>query len=120
MVNTNLGLSHLATAVRPRAVIPLSLRYPGLSCGLDKPVVPVPAPVNHVYVAGFGAGEAKEVVVKELHLQNRLLRAHRRHLELCGAHDAGLDLLLRGDEGLRLDRRLGVWGLDLAVPAVEL
>src|SRR5215212_1831220 len=122
MVNTNLGSTHLATAARSRAVISsLSLRYPRLSCGLDKPVVPVPAPVHHVYVAGFGAGEDEEVVVEKLHLEDCLLCAHRLHLELFGAHYAGLDLLfLLDDEGFRLYRRLGVGALDLAVPAVEL
>src|SRR5918992_4609246 len=104
-------------AARP----PLSLRYRGLFCGLDEPVVAVPAPVYDVYVAGLGAGEDEEVVVEELHLQDRLLRAHQLHLELLGPHDPGLYLLfLLDDEGLRLDRQLVVGVLDLAVPAVDL
>src|SRR5918998_3358479 len=104
-------------AARP----PPSLRYRGLFCGLDEPVVAVPAPVHDVYVAGLGAREDEEVVVEELHLQDRLLRAHRLHLELLGADYAGLDLLfLLDDEGFRRGGLLGVGALDLAVPAVDL
>src|ERR671916_1452232 len=105
---------------RPCAARPSpSLRYRGLFCGLDEPVVAVPAPVYDVYVAGLGAREDEEVVVEELHLQDRLLRAHRLHLELLGADDAGLDLLL-DDEGFSRGGPLGVGALDLSVPAVDL
>src|SRR5829696_1896128 len=121
MVNTNLGSTHLATAAHARAVSSLSLRYLRLSCGLYEPVVPISTPVYHVYVAGIGAGEDEEVVVEELHLEDRLLRAHRLHLELLGADYPGLDLFfLFDDERLRLDRRLEMGALDLAVPAVDL
>ena len=82
MINTNLRSTHLATAARARSAIPYSLRYPELSCGPYKPVVAVSPPVYHVYVAGIGAREDEEVVVEELHLEDRLLRAHRLHLEL--------------------------------------
>src|SRR5918998_2297802 len=107
---------------RPCAARPSpSLRYRGLFCGLDEPVVAVPASVYDVYVAGLGAREDEEVVVEELHLQDRLLRAHRLHLELLGADYAGLDLLfLLDDEGFRRGELLGVGALDLAVPAVDL
>src|SRR5215210_9343550 len=107
MINTNLGLTHLATAARARSVLP-SLRYRRLFCGLYEPVVAVPAPVHHVDVPRIGAGEHEEVVVEELHLQDRLLRAHGLHLALLGADYAGLDLLcLLHNERLRLYRRLG-------------
>src|SRR5215208_2284403 len=120
MINTNLESTHPATAARARPVSP-SLRYRGLSCGLDEPVVAVPAPVYHVYVAALGAGKHEEVVVEELHLQDGLLRAHRLHLELLGAHYASLNLLFLLDhERLRLNRQLGVGGLDLTMPAVDL
>src|SRR5215210_646002 len=120
MINTNLGLTHLATAARARSVLP-SLRYRRLFCGLYQPVVTVPAPIYDVDVPRFCAGEDEEVVVEELHLQDRLLRAHRLHLELLGADYAGFDLLsLHDDERFRLDRRLGVGVLDLTVPAVDL
>src|ERR671916_1813913 len=93
---------------RPCAARPSpSLRYRGLFCGLDEPVIAVPASVYDVYVAGLGAREDEEVVVEELHLQDRLLRAHRLHLELLGADNAGLDLLL-DDEGFRRGGLLGV------------
>src|SRR5215212_1958110 len=104
-------------AVRP----PLSLEYQRLYCGLYQPVVAVPASVYHVDVARIGAGEHEEVVVEELHLQDRLLCAHRLHLELLGADYAGFDLLcLPHDERFRLYRCFGVGVLDLAVPAVDL
>src|SRR5829696_3950642 len=119
MINTNLRSTHLATAARARSAISYSLRYPQLSCGLYEPVVAVSTPVYHVYVAGIGACEDEEVVVEELHLEDRLLRVHRLHLELLGADYAGF-LFLLDDEGFGLDRRLLVGALDLAVPAVDL
>src|SRR5918999_1251380 len=69
---------------------------------LYEPVVSITASVYHIYVAGIGAGEDEEVVVEELHLEDRLLGAHRLHLELLGAHYLGLDLLfLLGNGGGR-------------------
>src|SRR5512133_2907771 len=118
MINTNLESMHLARTTRTRSS--LSLRYRRLFCGLYEPVVPVPAPVHHVDVPRIGAGEHEEVVVEELHLQDRLLRAHRLHLELLGADYAGLDLLFVDDERFGLGRRFVVGILDLAVPAVDL
>src|ERR671921_3032021 len=119
MINTNLRSTHLATAARARSAIPYSLRYPELSCGLYEPVVAVSPPVYHVYVASIGAREDEEVVVEELHLEDRLLRAHRLHLELLGADYAGF-LFLLDDEGFGLYGRLVVGVLHLAVPAVDL
>src|SRR5918997_1659440 len=88
-----------------------------LPCRLYEPVVPVTATVYHIYVAGIGAGEDEEVVVEQLHLEDRLLGAHRLHLELLGADNLRLDLLfLPEDGGLRLARV----ALELAVPAVDL
>src|SRR5918992_300255 len=88
-----------------------------LSCRLYEPIVSITASVYHIYVAGIGAREDEEVVVQELHLQHRLLGAHRFHLELLGAHNPSLDLLfLHGHYGLRLGRV----ALELAVPAVDL
>src|ERR671914_592632 len=85
------------------------------SSRLYEPVVSVTATVYHIYVAGIGAGKDAEVVVQKLHLEDRLLRAHRLHLELLGAHDLRLDLLL-GHGVLRLGNVV----LELAVPAVDL
>src|SRR3712207_4300485 len=87
-----------------------------LSGRLNEPVVTITATVYHIYVASIGAGEDEEVVVEELHLEDRLTRAHRLHLELLGAHYPGLDLVFLGDLG----RRLWRMALELAVPAVDL
>src|ERR671917_297038 len=84
---------------------------------LYEPVVSITASVYHIYVAGIGAGKDEEVVVEELHLEDRLLDAHRLHLELLGAHYPGLDLLfVLGHGALRLGRA----ALELPVPAVDL
>src|SRR5918997_4200215 len=88
-----------------------------LPCRLYEPVVPVTATVYHIYVAGIGAGKDEEVVVEQLHLEDRLLCAHGLHLELLGAHYPGLDLLFVPGHGAL---RLGRASLELPVPAVDL
>src|SRR5918997_1954671 len=84
---------------------------------LYEPVVSITASVYHIYVACIGAGKDEEVVVEELHLEDRLLCAHRLHLELLGAHYLGLDLLFVPGHGAL---RLGRAALELPVPAVDL
>src|SRR5918998_252782 len=84
---------------------------------LYEPEVSITATVYHIYVAGIGAGKDEEVVIEELHLEDRLLGAHRLHLELLGAHYPGLDLLFVLGHGAP---RLGRVSLELAVPAVDL
>src|SRR5215210_9150825 len=84
---------------------------------LYEPVVSITASVYHIYVARIGAGKDEEVVVEELHLENRLLCAHRLHLELLGAHYLGLYLLFVLRHGAL---RLGRVSLELPVPAVDL
>src|ERR671915_322218 len=84
---------------------------------LYEPVVSITASVYHIYVACIGAGKDEEVVVEELHLEDRLLGAHRLHLELLGAHYPGLDLLFALGHGAL---RLGRAALELPVPAVDL
>src|SRR5918998_737990 len=84
---------------------------------LYEPVVSITASVYHIYVACIGAGKDEEVVVEEVHLEDRFLCGHRLHLELLGAHYLGLDLLfILGHDAPRIGRA----SLELPVPAVDL
>src|SRR5215212_11482833 len=93
----------------------------GLAGRLYEPVVSVTTPVYHIYITRIGAGEHVEVVVEELQLQDRLLSAHRLHLELLGPDDTSLYFLfLLHHEGLhRLIQHLRSI-LQLTLPAVDL
>src|SRR5918993_558116 len=88
--------------------------------GLYQPVISVSTPVYHIYLARIRVGKDEEGVVEEVHLQRRLLGAHRLHLELLGPHDTRLYLvrLFFYQNGLR--RLHGGVPFPLAVPAVEL
>src|SRR4028118_2235314 len=88
--------------------------------GLYQPVVSVATPVYHIYLARIRTGKDEEGVVEEVHLQRRLLGAHRLHLELLGPHDTRLYLvrLFFYHDGLR--RLHGGLPFPLAVPAVAL
>src|SRR5215208_5826394 len=92
--------------------------------GLYQPVIAVTTPVYHIYLACIRVGEDEKGVVEEFHLERRLLRAHRLHLELLGPHYACPQRLLfvLHNDGLRNPRTdLGRgMPLFLALPAVEL
>src|SRR5215207_6487255 len=92
--------------------------------GLYQPVIAVTTPVYHIYLARIRVGEDEKGVVEEFHLERRLLRAHRLHLELLGPHYACPQRLLfvLHNDGLRNPRTDLCRGvpLFLALPTVEL
>src|SRR3954454_2398276 len=74
---------------------------------LDQPVVAVPPLVDDVHLIGFGVHEDEEIMADQLQLEQRLLVAHRLHVELFRLDDHRLVLL--GQRGNR--RRIGLVGV---------
>src|SRR5918998_1253105 len=126
-VNKLFKVSFLARALLSRPCAgPLYARSL-TSDGLYQPVISVTAPVYHIYLARIGVGKDEKGVVEELHLERRLLGAHRLHLELLGTHDARSSrrlflVVFRQPDGLKSPRTCFCRGvtLSLALPAVEL
>ena len=92
--------------------------------GLQQAVAAVLAAVDDADDV-VGVAVNKEVVIQQVHLQNRLIRAHGLDGDALGAHDLELGLLAdielggdAGDQGL-LAQALGKTGLVLADLAVN-
>src|SRR5918998_679103 len=88
--------------------------------GLYQPIISISTPVYHIYLARIRVGKDEEGMVEEIHLQRRLLGAHRLHLELLGPHDARLDIVRLFFYHDRLRRLRGGVPFSLTVPAVQL
>src|SRR3954452_8565632 len=91
----------------------------GALAGFDEADIAVVATVDD---GGHTVGvvEEVEVVPEHVHLQGRLLRCHRLHVELLRLHDPGRTLLVSTRRVVVLDRRHRVYRMVLGMgPADE-